>query len=75
MRYPDTMDIASILAQLRQERDQLSEAIMSLERMALGGQKRRGRPPAWMVTAKHAGPVKRRGRPPGSGSKNARKVA
>jgi hypothetical protein len=53
-----------MLAELRQERDQVGEAIMVLERMALGRGKRRGRPPAWMTAA-----VKRRGRPPGSKNK------
>jgi hypothetical protein len=58
-----SMDIAKMLADLRQERDQVDEAIMVLERMALGRGKRRGRPPAWMTA------VKRRGRPPGSKNK------
>ncbi|HVW10710.1 MAG TPA: hypothetical protein VN519_04285 [Bryobacteraceae bacterium] len=54
------MDVSKILAELRQEREQLEEAIMSLERLARGRGKRRGRPPAWMVEAK------KRGRPAGS---------
>jgi hypothetical protein len=62
------MDIGAMLAELRQERDQISEAIMSLERLALGHQKRRGRPPAWMVAARQTTSAKRRGRP--SGGKN-----
>jgi hypothetical protein len=57
------MDVAKILADLRQERDQLEEAILSLERLATGRGPRRGRPPAWMAE------VKRRGRPPGSKNK------
>ena len=57
------MDVAKILADLRQERDQLEEAIRSLERLATGRGKRRGRPPAWMSEAK------KRGRPPGSKNK------
>jgi hypothetical protein len=57
------MDVAKILVELRQEREQLEEAIMSLERLARGRGKRRGRPPAWMTE------VKRRGRPPGSKNK------
>jgi hypothetical protein len=52
-----------MLAELRQERDQVDEAIIVLERMAVGRGKRRGRPPAWMTAAK------RRGRPPGSKNK------
>jgi hypothetical protein len=46
------MDVAKILAELRQEREQLEEAIVSLERLAQGRGKRRGRPPAWMSAAK-----------------------
>jgi hypothetical protein len=46
------MDVTKILSELRQEREQLEEAIMSLERLARGQGKRRGRPPAWMVEAK-----------------------
>jgi DNA invertase Pin-like site-specific DNA recombinase len=57
------MDLTKMLAELRQEREQIEEAIMSLERLARGRGKRRGRPPAWMQT------VKRRGRPPGSKNK------
>jgi hypothetical protein len=56
------MDVSKILAELREERDQLEEAILSLERLARGRGRRLGRPPAWM--AKLA--VKRQGRPPGS---------
>jgi hypothetical protein len=54
------MDVSKILEELRQEREQLEEAILSLERLARGRGKRRGRPPAWMVEAK------KRGRPVGS---------
>jgi len=57
------MDVSKILAELRQEREQIEEAIMSLERLARGRGRRRGRPPAWMTE------VKRRGRPPGSKNK------
>ncbi len=46
------MDVAKILAELRQEREQIEEAIVSLERLARGRGKRRGRPPAWMTEAK-----------------------
>jgi hypothetical protein len=67
------MDITKILEDLRRERQQLEEAILSLERLAVGG-KRRGRPPAWIVAAQqtaHRGP----GRPPGSKNKRGRKPA
>jgi len=60
------MDAARILAELRKEREQIEEAIMSLERLARGQGKRRGRPPAWL---KNSAPTKRRGRPPGSKNK------
>ncbi|MEO7144642.1 MAG: hypothetical protein ABI165_14180 [Bryobacteraceae bacterium] len=58
------MDVMKMLTDLRQEREQLEEAIMTLERLARGRGKRRGRPPAWMTAE-----VKRRGRPPGSKNK------
>jgi hypothetical protein len=45
------MDITKILEELRLERDQLDEAILSLERLAAGG-RRRGRPPAWIAAVK-----------------------
>lgn len=55
-----------MITELRQEREQIDHVIASLERLALGGQKRRGRPPKWMTEATG---VKRRGRPPGSKNK------
>lgn len=58
------MDVTKILAELRQEREQLEEAILSLERLARGRGRRRGRPPAWMSEAK------KRGRPVGSKNKS-----
>ena len=57
------MDVSKILEELRQEREQLEEAILSLERLARGRGRRRGRPPSWMVEAK------KRGRPAGSKNK------
>ena len=45
------MDVHKMLAELRQERELLEEAIVSLERLASGRGKRRGRPPAWMKKA------------------------
>jgi hypothetical protein len=59
------MDVTKILTELKQEREQLEEAIQSLERLARGRGKRRGRPPAWLAVEK------RRGRPPGSKNKSA----
>jgi len=69
--YHDAMDIANVLTQLRQERDHIEEAIISLERMVAGQGKRRGRPPLWSVEAKQTGPTKRRGRPLGSKNRSA----
>jgi hypothetical protein len=57
------MDVVKMLADLRQEREHIEEAILTLERLARGRGKRRGRPPAWMAE------IKRRGRPPGSKNK------
>src|SRR5580704_11769097 len=59
------LDVTKILEELRQEREQLEEAILSLERLARGRGRRRGRPPSWMVEAK------KRGRPVGSKNKAA----
>lgn len=46
------MDVAKILAELRQEREHIEDAIISLERLARSRGKRRGRPPAWLSMAK-----------------------
>ena len=43
------MDILKMLADLRQERQQVEEAILVVERLASATRgKRRGRPPKWM---------------------------
>ena len=68
------MDISKILEDLRRERQQLEEAILSLERLAVGG-KRRGRPPAWIVAAQQTQTPRGPGRPPGSKNKRGRKKA
>ena len=66
------MDIKKILDELREERAQLEEAILSIERLAAGRGKRRGRPPAWMAAAKSSElETKRRGRPAGSKNRKA----
>ena len=57
------MDLIKMLAELHRERDQVDEAILTLELLARGRGRRRGRPPAWMSD------LKRRGRPPGSKNK------
>ena len=56
------MDLQKMLSDLRQQRDQIVDAILKLERLARGRGRKRGRPPAWMANV----PAKRRGRPPGS---------
>jgi hypothetical protein len=48
------MDFRQILEQLIQERDQIDEAILSLERLGVGPGKRRGRPPARVKQASPA---------------------
>ena len=69
-----------MLAELRLEREQIEEAILTLERLARGRGRRRGRPPGWLKDAtaaamsigEHGEPTdgqaspepKRRGRPP-----------
>jgi DNA invertase Pin-like site-specific DNA recombinase len=61
------MDVTKILAELKAEREQIEEAILSLERLAQGRGRKRGRPPSWMAETA----MKRRGRPPGSKNKVA----
>jgi hypothetical protein len=61
------MDVTKILSELKEERQQIEEAILSLERLARGRGRRRGRPPTWLSEMT----VKRRGRPPGSKNKVA----
>jgi len=66
-----------MLAELRLEREQIEEAILTLERLARGRGRRRGRPPSWLKDATAAitdgngsdqdhasNEPKRRGRPP-----------
>ena len=60
-----TMDLHNMLKELWQELEQIGEAIIVLERLALGGRRRRGRQPNWMKGASskmtHSnGPVKKR---------------
>jgi hypothetical protein len=73
------LDVDKMLAELRLEREQIEEAILTLERLARGRGRRRGRPPGWLKDAAAslgaedddalhavASEPKRRGRPPGS---------
>ena len=77
------MDVDKMLAELRLEREQIEEAILTLERLARGRGRRRGRPPAWLKDVGGSAPAeddpeagslsepRRRGRPPGAKSKAA----
>jgi hypothetical protein len=80
------LDVDKMLAELRLEREQIEEAILTLERLARGRGRRRGRPPAWLKEAtaapgvdedNHSGTLpgaaepRRRGRPPGSKTKHS----
>jgi len=51
----ETMNLTKILSELRQEREQIDEAILSLERLAASSGPRRGRPPAWLKAHKNRG--------------------
>jgi len=70
------MDVTRILEDLKAERQQIEEAILSLERLARGRGNRRGRPPSWMASEVNSDVQmpKRRGRPPGSKNKVAHAV-
>jgi hypothetical protein len=63
------IDVAKILAELKQEKEQLEQAIVTLERLSHIRTPRRGRPPAYMAEGAPANTPKRRGRPPGSKNK------
>lgn len=49
------MDVNKMLVELRREREQIEEAILSLERLARGRGKRRGRPPLWLSEMRKVG--------------------
>jgi len=59
------MDVHKMLTELRQEKEAIDEAILTLERLARGRGRRRGRPPAWLSA------IKKPGRPPGSKSRSS----
>jgi hypothetical protein len=82
------LDVDKMLAELRLEREQIEEAILTLERLARGRGRRRGRPPAWLKDAAASlaengeadslaggAEPRRRGRPPGSKSKQTAQPA
>jgi hypothetical protein len=43
------MDINKMLSELKAERSAIEEAIITIERLAAGRGRRRGRPPAWLA--------------------------
>src|SRR6266849_4105889 len=55
--HEEMMNLNTILEDLRREREQIDEAILSLERLAAGSGPRRGRPPAWLKEQKTRGRV------------------
>jgi len=57
------MDVNKMLTELRAEREQIEEAILSLERLARGRGKRRGRPPSWLSEMRKTGAKPGPGRP------------
>ena len=66
------IDVAKILEELKQEKEQLEQAIITLERLSEGRGTRRGRPPNGSNGSNEGGQSptpKRRGRPPGSKNK------
>jgi hypothetical protein len=62
------MNLTTILDDLRREREQIDEAILSLERLAAGSP-RRGRPPAWLKAHQ------RRGRPPAAAKNSGKSLS
>jgi hypothetical protein len=68
------MDLEAILRDLRQQRDQLDEAILAIERLASGQSRGRGRPPKWLAAQKAQQTPKRRARQPGKKSVPADKA-
>jgi hypothetical protein len=51
------MDLTKALAELRQERDDIDHAILSLERLARNRPRGRGRPPGRMIGSVRKRPV------------------
>jgi hypothetical protein len=62
------MDVNKMLQDLRAEREQIEEAILSLERLARGRGKRRGRPPAWLSEMRNDGKPSAKGKEKSSGA-------
>lgn len=62
-----------MLKDLREERDAINEAIISLERLAEGRGRRRGRPPTWLADARKDEPAAGSGAD-GAGAKRGRRA-
>ena len=56
------MDVHAVLKVLHQERELLNQAIVTLEILARGKGKRRGRPPRWLREGRQPSPPKHPGR-------------
>jgi len=69
------MDLVSMLAELRAERDQIAEAMLVLERIASSQGRRRGRPPKWMTVSDKVTEQPRRRRKPFSAATRAKMAA
>jgi len=50
------MNVTQIIAQLREERAALDQAIAVLEKIARSGPRGRGRPPSWLTPGMNSGP-------------------
>jgi hypothetical protein len=50
------MNVTQIIAQLREERASLEQAIAVLEKIARAGPRGRGRPPSWLSASVNSGP-------------------
>jgi hypothetical protein len=61
------VDLRKIIADLREELTQLNASIATLEALAAGRLRRRGRPPKWLVEAKQARKAKRKPDSDGAG--------
>ena len=61
------MDITKILTELRQDRERIEEAVMSLERLTQAGRRRRERSPAGRLKKKPDEPDEGSGGTPGEG--------
>jgi hypothetical protein len=53
-RYSYSMELTAILKELRDERDLVEQAIISIGHLAAGQGRRRGRPPGWMKQMEEA---------------------